>query len=150
MIVEKKNPLLQLLYPLFIVLSYLFLYLPIIILVLFSFNDAPVATRWVGFSLRWYRELFASIEILEAFKVSLIVATSSTMLSLFLGTLFVLSSKWWRSHWFFNLFYINVFYRMACPKISYFIRSASTTAYRFCPYRHRHAHWQDCACESRP
>ena len=31
------------------------------------------------------------------------------MLSLFLGTLFVLSSKWWRSHWFFNLFYINVF-----------------------------------------
>lgn len=109
MIVERKNPVLQVFYPLFIITSYLFLYLPIIVLVLFSFNDAAVSTKWVGFSLRWYRELFASIEILEAFKVSLVVAGSSTMLSLLLGTMFVLSSKWWRSTWPFNIFYINVF-----------------------------------------
>lgn len=109
MIVERKHPLLQIAYPLFVMSSYLFLYLPIIVLVLFSFNDAAVSVDWVGFSLRWYRALFASVEILDAFKVSLIVAFSSTCLSLTMGTMLVLSSKWWASLWPFNIFYTNVF-----------------------------------------
>lgn len=107
--VENRSPFVQIVYPLFIVCSYLFLYLPIIVLVIFSFNDASVAMKWVGFSLRWYHKLMASPEIIDAFKVSLIVAISSTFLSLLLGTMFVLSSKWWRSYWPFHIFYTNVF-----------------------------------------
>lgn len=106
--VENKKFFLKFFYPIIVALTYLFLYLPIIVLVLFSFNDAAVSVRWEGFSLRWYKALFQSPEILNAFKVSLIVATSATMLSLLIGTFFVFSSKWWKSSWAFNLFYSNI------------------------------------------
>ena len=87
--VENKKFFLKFFYPIIVALTYLFLYLPIIVLVLFSFNDAAVSVRWEGFSLRWYKALFQSPEILNAFKVSLIVATSATILSLMIGTFFV-------------------------------------------------------------
>lgn len=78
--------------PLFIACSYLFLYIPIIVLVIFSFNSVAFPYHWVHFSLQWYRELFHSIEIWQAFKNSLIVAVSAVFLSVSLATLFVFYS----------------------------------------------------------
>lgn len=89
-------------------MAYLFLYLPIVVLVLFSFNDAEVAMGWVGFSLRWYKKLLASPEILHALRVSLIVATATTFLSITIGTAFVVATRWWKSSIIPHLFYTNI------------------------------------------
>jgi spermidine/putrescine transport system permease protein len=106
--VEQRSRFFKFLLPVVVGCSYLFLYLPIIVLVLFSFNNASVAIKWEGFTLRWYRELLHSPEILNAFRVSLIVAAASTILSLSIGTCFVFASKWWKRFWLFNIFYTNV------------------------------------------
>lgn len=93
--------------PLYVGLVYLFLYLPIVVLVVFSFNDGDFAAGWQGFSLRWYWQMLASEEILHALKASLIVALSSTFLSLMLGTAAVLAMRWARERWL-AVFYANV------------------------------------------
>jgi spermidine/putrescine transport system permease protein len=64
----------------------LFLYLPLLSLVVFSFNDSRRISVWRGFSLRWYGELFEDGELLAAFANSLVIAASSTLVSLILGT----------------------------------------------------------------
>ena len=68
---------------------YFFLYFPITILAMFSFNKAKIVYKWKGFTLDWYSELFESAEIWSALKVSLIVATVSVVLSLVMGVLLV-------------------------------------------------------------
>ena len=65
---------------------YLFLYAPILILVLFSFNESKLNAVWTGFSLKWYKSLFANESILTALKNTLIIAVTSTILSVMLGT----------------------------------------------------------------
>jgi spermidine/putrescine transport system permease protein len=65
----------------------LFLYLPLLSLVVFSFNDSRRITVWRGFSLRWYAELFDDGELVAAFGNSLVIAAVSTLISLVLGTL---------------------------------------------------------------
>jgi spermidine/putrescine transport system permease protein len=64
-----------------------FLYLPIFILVIYSFNANKVVGVWQGFSLQWYEELFTDRAIANAFKNSIWVATWSTILSTILGTM---------------------------------------------------------------
>ena len=63
-----------------------FLYLPLLALVVFSFNDSRRITVWRGFSLRWYAELFDDGELVAAFGNSLVIAAASTIISLILGT----------------------------------------------------------------
>ena len=63
-----------------------FLYLPLLALVVFSFNDSRRITVWRGFSLRWYAELFDDGELAAAFGNSLVIAAASTIISLILGT----------------------------------------------------------------
>lgn len=70
--------------------TYLFLYIPIIVLVVFSFNKIAFPYRWEGFSLQWYQELFVSADIWQAVQNSLIVGFSSVALSLVLALLFVI------------------------------------------------------------
>lgn len=106
--VEKKNLLMRVVQPLFFGVSYLFLYIPIVVIVLFSFNHSSVGLRWTGFSLKWYAKLFSSPEILDALSVSLIVAFSSTFLSLLIGASLVISSKWWKPVILYGLFYPNI------------------------------------------
>lgn len=65
----------------------LFLYLPLLALVVFSFNDSQRINVWHGFSLRWYAELFQDGELVAAFGNSLVIAAASTLISLLLGTL---------------------------------------------------------------
>ena len=64
-----------------------FLYLPILLLVLFSFNDSRLVTVWGGFSLRWYRSLLEDEALRRAALVTLEVGVLSASLSTVLGTL---------------------------------------------------------------
>jgi spermidine/putrescine transport system permease protein len=63
-----------------------FFYLPIIILIINSFNASRFETGWQGFSLIWYKRLFHEQEIWRAAKNSLIIAAGATALSLVIGT----------------------------------------------------------------
>lgn len=65
----------------------LFLYIPIIILIVHSFNRNAFTYTWQGFTLEWYRQLFMSSEVWQAFHNSLLVAISSVGLSLSMGAL---------------------------------------------------------------
>src|ERR1700760_3149777 len=64
-----------------------FLYLPIVILVIYSFNASRLVTVWGGWSLRWYHEFFNDKAMIEAAWMSLSVAATSATLATLLGTL---------------------------------------------------------------
>ena len=68
-------------------LSFIFLYAPILVLVAFSFNDSRLAARWEGFTTRWYVEMLGNEAVLNAFWNSIIVAFASTAISTVLGTM---------------------------------------------------------------
>ena len=78
---------------LFVFLLYLILYIPIFVLISFSFNENAITYTWQGFTFDWYYELFASVEVWHALKNSLIVASASVILSLSLGSLFIFFCK---------------------------------------------------------
>jgi spermidine/putrescine transport system permease protein len=63
-----------------------FLYLPILLLVVFSFNESRLGISWGGFTTQWYAQLFGNQVLLNAFKNSLLVGATSTALSVFIGT----------------------------------------------------------------
>ncbi|NGX38078.1 MAG: Inner membrane ABC transporter permease protein YdcV [Chlamydiae bacterium] len=65
--------------------TYLFLYVPLIVLFVFSFNTQRFPAPWTGFTLDWYRQLFRSVYLWQAFATSLIVACSATLISLGAG-----------------------------------------------------------------
>lgn len=64
-----------------------FLYVPLIALIVFSFNDSKRTILWKGFTLDWYAKLFADSDLLSAFANSLTIAAISTIISTLLGTL---------------------------------------------------------------
>ena len=70
---------------LFIALIFLFLYVPIIVLLVFSFNKEQFPAPWRCFTLHWYRELFGSTYLWRSFTNSLIVASFATLISLTAG-----------------------------------------------------------------
>jgi spermidine/putrescine transport system permease protein len=73
------------------VLIYLFLYLPIAILVVFSFNAARQTAVWEGFTLDWYRRLAANERLLGSVRNSLVVAGITTLIATLLGTMAALA-----------------------------------------------------------
>lgn len=68
-------------------LVFAFLYLPLAVVVLFSFNDSRLNAEWVGFTLDWYRVLFNNREMLGAALNSLVIALVSSAGATLLGTL---------------------------------------------------------------
>ena len=70
-----------------IVFGLAFLYLPIVLLVIYSFNESRLVTVWGGFSTRWYVSLFQNEQLLGAAWVTLRVAFVSATLATILGTL---------------------------------------------------------------
>ncbi|MBK6592901.1 MAG: ABC transporter permease subunit [Burkholderiales bacterium] len=70
---------------------FVFLYLPILTLVVLSFNASPMVTQWGGWSLRWYSELANDAEIVNGFVLSLQIAFLTACSSVVLGTLAALS-----------------------------------------------------------
>ena len=72
---------------LWIGLALVFLYLPLLVMAIFSFNDSKSLSNWSGFSLRWYQELFANQQMIDAIIVSVSIAILSTVISTILGTI---------------------------------------------------------------
>jgi spermidine/putrescine transport system permease protein len=68
-------------------LFYLFLFAPIILLIVYSFNESRFPTYWTGFTLEWYRVLFNDHLIGTALKNTLIVSVTSTIIATIIGTM---------------------------------------------------------------
>lgn len=71
----------------FSILVYSYIYIPVVILIVFSFNNEKANTHWVGFTTEWYIKLFHDTELLGIFGNTLIVAIISTILSVVIGTI---------------------------------------------------------------
>jgi spermidine/putrescine transport system permease protein len=67
------------------------LYLPILILILFSFNKSKINAQWTGFTFDWYLNLFHNPQVIDAFMNSLFIAIVTTILSTILGTICALA-----------------------------------------------------------
>jgi putrescine transport system permease protein len=67
--------------------GYAFLYVPLILVIVYSFNDSRIATVWGGFSTRWYGALLRNDQVLEAAYLSLRIALTSATLATVLGTM---------------------------------------------------------------
>ena len=80
---RERNPLLSA----YAFMVYVFLFAPIVVLILFSFNDSKRNFVWRGFTLKWYPELFANDALLAALGVTLQVAVISVLATTILGTL---------------------------------------------------------------
>ena len=80
---KKRNPAFN---RVFTVLVFLFLYLPIFLLIVFSFNEGNSNTVWTGFSLHWYKELFQNRLIMRSVYTTLLVSILATLISTFAGT----------------------------------------------------------------
>jgi putrescine transport system permease protein len=71
--------------------SFAFLYIPVLTLIVLSFNASPLVTKWGGFSWRWYGELFRDEALLSGLWLSLKIAVFTAVASVFLGTLAAIS-----------------------------------------------------------
>ncbi|MGF1705843.1 ABC transporter permease subunit [Enterovibrio baiacu] len=76
-----------------------FLYLPMLILVIYSFNASKLVTVWGGFSPKWYAELFKDEQILEAVWTSLRIAFYSSTMAVIIGTLAAFVMTRFRRSW---------------------------------------------------
>ena len=70
----------------YISLMMAFLYAPILVLMIFSFNDSKSRNVWSGFTLHWYRDLFHDQEIISALMITLLIAFASAAIATVLGT----------------------------------------------------------------
>jgi putrescine transport system permease protein len=66
--------------------GYLFLYAPIVVLIVYSFNDSKIASAWGGFTFKWYGEMLNDREIMDGFALSLKIAFLTACASVVLGT----------------------------------------------------------------
>jgi len=66
---------------------YLFMYAPLLVLMAYSLTPTEYGTAWEGFTLKWYREVFANDDILDALKTSLIIAIPCVLISTAIGTI---------------------------------------------------------------
>ena len=72
---------------LYLIIVFLLMYLPIGVVIVFSFNEAKLPVRFTGFSLKWYQELIGDSAMLQALVNSLILGVSSCLVSAVIGTL---------------------------------------------------------------
>lgn len=71
----------------YLLVIFLFLYLPIMVLIVLSFNNSKAKVVWGGFTLRWYRELLSNSAVMEAFYTTIFVSLASALIATLLGTL---------------------------------------------------------------
>lgn len=69
------------------ILVFIFLYLPILLLVINSFNDSKYSSEWAGFTLKWYSKLLTESDVWEALINSLVVGITATFTSVILGSI---------------------------------------------------------------
>jgi spermidine/putrescine transport system permease protein len=68
------------------VLVYVFLYMPVVVLIVFSFNSQKLNVTWEGFTLYWYGKLFRNADVISAFWTSMQIAVISTVAAIVIGT----------------------------------------------------------------
>lgn len=93
-----------------------FFYLPILVLVINSFNASRFGSTWEGFSLRWYQRLWHEREIWLALENSLIIGVSATMLSVVLGTTAAFALHRYQS-WLQRIHYTLIYTPLVVPEI---------------------------------
>ena len=71
----------------YLFLIFLFLYLPIGVLIVLSFNNSKSKVHWGGFTLNWYKRLFSSSSIMEAFYTTILITLASALIATLLGTM---------------------------------------------------------------
>ena len=71
----------------YLTVIFVMMYLPILLVIIYSFNQSKISSVWDGFSLKWYRELFADKSMFTALINSIILAFSSSVLAAIIGTL---------------------------------------------------------------
>ena len=81
---KKKNSVAS---KIILILTMLFFYLPILYIIVFSFNDSRSLTKFSGFSLRWYEKMFADSTMMEAVLDTVIIALIATVVSTVVGTI---------------------------------------------------------------
>src|SRR5271170_4047346 len=94
-------------------LVYAFLYIPLVIVVIFSFNDSKLNAEWVGFTTGWYSRLFADDEMLQAALNSVLIACTAAAIATVLGTMAGISMHRFRP----KLLPFLVFTPVAMPEI---------------------------------
>lgn len=77
-------------------LALLFLYVPILILVLFSFNQSRFGAKWTGWTLDWYRQMLRDNRIADAFQTTMVIAITSTIFATIFGTMLALALERYR------------------------------------------------------
>ncbi len=88
-----------------------FLYAPILVLMLYSFNDSRSRGTWSGFTLRWYFELFQDRQILNSLYNTILIAVVSAVIATIVGTIAAIGIQAWRGYKreiIMNLTYIPV------------------------------------------
>jgi putrescine transport system permease protein len=98
-------------------LGFAFIYLPILVLIVFSFTDSRLVTIWGGFSLRWYNAVWSNAPLLESVRISLIIATASASIATILGTLAALALARARPSATTATFSAIVFLPMVLPEV---------------------------------
>lgn len=78
------------------IITYAYIYLPILILIIFSFNTQKLNVRWEGFTFHWYEVLFNDQEVMLATRNSLTVAAVSTTAATIIGTMAALALQRYR------------------------------------------------------
>jgi len=84
-----------------------FLYVPIIILIVFSFNSSRSRSVWTGFTLDWYRSLIFDSSIMNSFYTTIIIALISAIVATIAGTFAAVGFYYMRSRWQTPLMHIN-------------------------------------------
>ena len=79
--------------PCYVGIFCIFLYLPIMVLMIYSFNQGGFPAQWTGVSLCWYDDLFHSVDIWRAFQTSITVAICAAFLSVIFGLMLVYGAK---------------------------------------------------------
>jgi len=90
---EKKPSLLIRIYA---ILAFTYIYIPILLLIIFSFNSQKLNVRWEGFTLNWYKVLFQDQEVMLAVRNTLIIAIVSTLVATVIGTFAALALQRYR------------------------------------------------------
>jgi len=72
---------------LYLAIATVVMYLPILIVILYSFNESRISSVWSGFSLKWYAQLFRDRDLLQAMANSFVLATISSLCAAVIGTL---------------------------------------------------------------
>jgi spermidine/putrescine transport system permease protein len=76
--------------------AYVFLYVPILVLILFSFNQSRFGAQWTGWTLDWYRIMLRDGRIADAFRTTVIIAVTSTIIATIIGTMLALALERYR------------------------------------------------------